>query len=87
MSRQDTFERIVGSLNETMLDDALWPETSALIDEACGAKGSVLTFGDEFPQGNIEIFFSKCYYRGEDRSEWQRSIFGSTIRWTNIFRD
>ena len=75
MSRQDTFERIVGSLNETMLDDALWPETSALIDEACGAKGSVLTFGDEFPQGNIEIFFSKCYYRGEDRSEWQREYF------------
>ena len=63
------------SLNEAMLDDARWPETSALIDEVCGAKGSVLTFGDELSTDEIGLFFSKCYYRGEDRSEWLREYF------------
>ena len=36
--RGDTFEPIVRLSNEAMLDDARWPETSALIDEALGAK-------------------------------------------------
>jgi len=75
MNRHDGFERIVDALNEAMLDDALWPETSALIDEACGSRGSVLTFGDELPQGNVQIFFAKIYHRGEDRSEWLREYF------------
>ena len=75
VNRHDGFERILDALNEAMLDDALWPETSALIDEACGSRGSVLTFGDEFPQDNIQIFFAKIYHRGEDRSEWLREYF------------
>ena len=38
MNQRDAFERIVRLLNEAMLDDARWPETSALIDEAFGAS-------------------------------------------------
>ena len=64
MNRGDTFERIVELLNEAMLDDARWPQTSALIDEAFGAKGSVLGFGDEPTKGDYQIFFTKCYFRG-----------------------
>lgn len=75
MNQRDAFHRIVDSINAAMLDDDHWSDTSALIDEACGAKGSILTFGDESSRGNIEIFFSKCYYRGEDRTEWQREYF------------
>ena len=75
MNRHDGFERIVGALNAAMLDDTLWTEASALVDEACGSRGSVLTFGDEFPRDNIQIFFAKICHRGEDRSEWLREYF------------
>ena len=65
----------MGSLNEAMLDDDGWATASAFIDEAVGAKGSILTFGDERVRGNIQIYFSRAYYRGEDRSAWQREYF------------
>ena len=42
MSDQDTFERILASLYDAMLNDAHWPATSALIDEACGLQGNAL---------------------------------------------
>ena len=72
MNQGDVYERIVDLLNEAMLDDARWPEASALIDEAFGAKGSVLTYVDGFARDDIEIYLAKCYYRGEDRSAWQQ---------------
>lgn len=75
MDPRDQFERIVDSLNEAMLDDARWPAASALIDEAVGAKGSILTFGEDLPKGNIAIYFSRSYYRGVDCSAWQREYF------------
>ena len=75
MDQGDAFAHIVALLNEAMLDDARWPGTSALIDEAVGAKGSILTFGGEAAKGNIHIFFSKAFYRGVDRSAWQREYF------------
>ena len=75
MTRRDAFERIVDSLHEAMLDDARWPETSALIDEACGAGGSMLTFGSGSAAENAEVYFAKRFHRGEDRSAWQREYF------------
>ena len=75
MTRGTRLQRIVELLNESMLDDGRWPETSALIDKAIGTKGSILTFGDEPTKGNVRIFFSKCYYRGVDRSAGQRDYF------------
>ena len=46
MNQPEILEHIIDSLNEAMLDDARWPDASALIDEAFGAKGSVLTLAD-----------------------------------------
>ena len=70
MHQADTFERIVDSLNEAMLDDARWPHASALIEEACGARGNFLTFEDGFPSDDTQFFFVKTYFRGEDRAAW-----------------
>ena len=81
MKRGDALGRIVELLNEAMLDDGRWQEASALIDKASGAKGSILTFGDEPTKNNLRIFFSKAFYRGVDRSAWQREYF------LNYYRD
>ena len=75
MDQQDAFRRIVDSLNEAMLDDARWQDTSALIDEAIGAKGSYLIYGKETSKGDSEIYFARTYYRGVDRSDWHREYF------------
>ena len=73
MSERGDFDRILDSLNGAMLDDARWPSVSALIDVALGAKGGNLIFAPA--DGSAEIFFSKCYFRGTDRSEWRREYF------------
>ena len=75
MNREDEFEDIVAGLNAAMLDDARWPEASALIDEAFRAKGNMLVFGYERPEGKVEIFLAKAYARGVDRSDWRREYF------------
>ena len=70
MSRQDLFERIVASLHEATFDDALWPATSGLIDEACGSKGNMLVCADGTSEDGVELFFVRFCFRGvryEDR--------------------
>ena len=71
MSDQDAFERILASLYEAMLDDALWPATSALIDEACDTVGNVLLVTDG-SKDEVQITFAGLYYRGERRDDWAR---------------
>ena len=71
MSDQDAFERILASLYDAMLDDALWPATSALIDEACGMQGNALLVG-EGPKDDVRALFLGLYYRGERREDWER---------------
>ena len=75
MDQQDAFRRIVDSLNGAMLDDARWSGTSALIDEAVGATGSTVMYGEEISKAHSEIYFSRTCFRGVDRSEWQRKYF------------
>ena len=75
MSQLDAFERAVTALSEAMIDDARWPETSGLIDEAFRVTGNILAFGSETPTGKVEVFFSKCYQRGEDRSDLGEEYF------------
>ncbi len=75
MNQQDLFNRLVNLLNEAAIDDTCWPETSKLMDRVYGAKGSILAFGDDFSIGEIEIFFTKCYYHGEERSDWLQEYF------------
>ena len=65
MGAQELFERILGSLHEAALDDAHWPATASLIDEACGSKGNLLAFGEERSLEDIKIFLARFCYRGE----------------------
>ncbi len=71
MSDQDAFERILASLYAAMLDDALWPATSVLIDEACGMQGNALAVG-EGPKDDIRVISVGLYYRGQRHEELER---------------
>ena len=75
MGQQDQFDRIVSSLNEAMLEEVRWQDTSALIDEAIGSHGSILAFGTGHPTGVIEMFFARICCRGVDRSDLTRRYF------------
>ena len=75
MRELNALERIVDALHEAMFDDARWPPASALIDDACGARGNLLTFEDGSPKDNIQFFFAKTYYHGEDRGAWLREYY------------
>ena len=54
-----------------MLDGTQWPRTSALIDEACGAKGNVVLLG-EGPKVDVRAHVAGLYYRGERREDLER---------------
>ena len=71
MSDQDTFERILASLYDAMLDDAEWPAASALIDDACGTVGNALLVADG-PPDDIQTQFAGLYYRGQHRADLER---------------
>ncbi len=71
MSAQDAFDRILASLYDAMLDDTLWPVTSALIDDACGMQANGLLVGDG-PPDDIRVLFVGLYYRGQRRADWER---------------
>ncbi|MDE0178563.1 MAG: PAS domain-containing protein, partial [Gammaproteobacteria bacterium] len=77
MNRQERFERILASLHEAMFDDSHWVETSALIDEACGAKGNHLVFQTTSRDDDIAPLFMRFCYRGEHRSEWERDYLAN----------
>ena len=74
MNPDDAFERILASLYRAMLDDARWPATSALIDEACGMVGSALVVG-EGSGADERIHFARFLYRGESRQDLEREYF------------
>ena len=71
MSDQDALERILASLYDAMLDDTLWPATSALIDEACGTVGNALMVRAG-SQDDSPVSYVGLYYRGERREDWER---------------
>jgi len=75
MTQLEAFERAVTALNEAMLDDARWPETAGLIDEAFGVTGNMLAFGSEIPTSKVDIFFWKNHYRGAVRSDLGEEYF------------
>ena len=72
MSDQDAFDRILASLYDAMLDDAQWPATSALIDEACGIVGNALLIGAG-PQDTVRVLFAQAHYRGQRRADLERA--------------
>ena len=72
MSREDLHQRILVSLNETALDDSHWPETSALIDEACAAKGGCLSTADRAPLDEAKFLFGWFCSEGQRQPEMER---------------
>ena len=75
MRERDAFDRILVLLHEASLDDARWPAASALIDEACRAKGNDLVFGDGRSQEDVRIFFARFCRCGQRHRELEREYF------------
>ena len=74
MRAREAFDSVVMALHEAAFDDALWPRTSLLIDEACGAAGNELVVGDDFGS-NVRIFCAWFYRRGERRVDLEQTYF------------
>ena len=75
MSKGGAFERILASLHEVALDDDHWSSASALIEEALGARGSSMTFGDGSSEEDIRIYFLWQFYRGQRHRELEREYY------------
>ena len=71
MSDQDAFDRILASFHAAMLDESLWPATSALLDEACGMVGNTLLVGAG-SKDDVEVSCAGFYYRGQRRVDLER---------------
>ena len=74
MNRRDPFGRLLASLHAAALDDAIWPATSRLIDEACGATGGSFIVGAGAGDG-ARVSFAAFYRRGERRQDMERVYF------------
>lgn len=88
MSEQDRFELILASLHGAMLDGTQWPRTSALIDEACEAKGNAVLVG-EGPEQDVRVQVVGLYHRGERREDLEREyieVYHSTDEFVARFR-
>ena len=77
MSERDLFDRIVASLHEATIDDSHWPATSALIDQACGAKGNHLLFGDGSSRKDAQVFLARFCLGGERRTDIEENYFST----------
>ena len=64
-----------------MLDDALWPATAGLIDEACGIKGNILAFGDGHTNDDVELYLVRFCFRGQRRQDWEREYLEVYYPW------
>ena len=71
MNPLDAFDRILASLHQATFDDAHWPATGALIDEACGTAGNALVVG-EGSGDDARVYFAQYLYRGERRQDLAR---------------
>ena len=71
MNPLDAFDRILASLHRAALDDAHWPAATALIEEACGATGNVLTVGERSGD-EVRVYLIRLLYRGELRQDLAR---------------
>ena len=65
MSQQDQFDRIVTALHDAALDDTVWPDTSALIDDAVGMPYSHLTVISGHSRADAAFLFGDRYDHGE----------------------
>ena len=75
MSQRDAFDRVMASLHDAMLDDAHWPDTSALIDNACGITGNKLVVAEEHAPGDVKVLFARFYRRRRRNLALEREYF------------
>ena len=80
MNPRDPFDGLLASLHDAALDDALWPATARLIDEACGIIGSSVIVGvppslAKVPTTTPEVSFAAFYRRGERRLDLEREYY------------
>ena len=80
MNQLDTFNDILMSLHQAILDETHWPTTSALIDEACGTKGSALLVG-EGTGDDVRVVFMAGYFRGERREDLEHDYLENYHPW------
>ena len=71
MTLPDIFERVLASMQDATLDDSLWPATSALIDEACGATGNGLVVCESSGE-SVGIVHAAIFFRGQPCEDLQR---------------
>ena len=74
MNRRGIVERLLTSLHDAALDDALWPAASRLIDEACGATGSSVVVGQGAGR-DARVSFAAFFRRGERRPDLEREYY------------
>lgn len=74
MSRSDAFERVLFSLHDAALNDAMWPSASKLIDEACGLTGNELVVGQGLAD-DARVYFARFCYRGERRPDLEKMYY------------
>jgi len=70
----DALLSVLSSLNQAVLDDALWPAASALIDETCGTRGNGLAVGEGDGE-DVRVHFARYLSRGERREDVEREYF------------
>ena len=73
------FDRIIASLHEAMLDDSRWPETSALIDKACGTTGTHLVIVGGESHHDAKWFLDRLHRHRELREEQGESTRSITF--------
>ena len=77
MSERDAFKGILASLYAAMLDDAQWPPTSALIDDACGINTNVLLVGEGASNKEMRVYTLGVHIRGQLHEEVMREYLES----------
>ena len=64
----------LAALHAAALDDTLWTQASALIDDACGATGNGLVVGEGFGE-DARVYFANFTFRGQRRQDLERAYF------------
>ena len=74
MALRDMLNGVLAALHEATFNDARWPRTSALIDDACGATGNALVASEGFGE-SARVLFRACYRRGLRDEEQEEDYF------------
>ena len=80
MIQQDTFTRVLASVHDAALDDAMWPNAAGLIDTALGTRGNILMVGEASERG-VRITFRAYNWRGKPRRDLELDYLQNYHPW------